>query len=135
MHCDALKNPFAVATPQILWHALFSLAGVMASCWPCLELAPYDDEITNALIVCFLNVHDDPESEGQLKVHDDPEEILNDPGSEGKLKRVYPVLLQVGELLGYMGPKDDGNGGRHKDKLASLIAKEPALKILFGTDL
>lgn len=113
MHCEVLTDPFAVAAPQLLETVLLSLRIVMLNCWPRLHQPPYQDKILQALVMCFLSVHDDPDSEGTLK-----------------LAKKYLLVLEP--LFWALGPTDTVERRHFTDKLAQLIAKEPALETFFG---
>lgn len=110
MHCEVLTDPFAVAAPELLEVVAYSLCAVVSTCWPRLNQPPYQDELIKALVTCFLNVRDDPES-------------------DGKLKQTEERLVILTQMLSALGKHP--NGSRLKDKVAPLIAKEPVLQTLF----
>ncbi|KAK0714934.1 hypothetical protein B0H67DRAFT_229057 [Lasiosphaeris hirsuta] len=54
-----LTDPFAPAAPAILRSAIKALQAVLAACWPRIPGSPWQDEIINALTLCWCNIHDD----------------------------------------------------------------------------
>ncbi|KAK3353539.1 hypothetical protein B0T25DRAFT_214675 [Lasiosphaeria hispida] len=54
-----LTDPFALAAPATLLSAIKALQAVLAACWPRIHESPWQDEIINALTLCWCNTHDD----------------------------------------------------------------------------
>lgn len=108
MHCEVLTDPFASAAPELQQLATKSLGVVMANCWPRLMQSPYQDELIKAVVVCFLNTHDELKSNEELKV------------TEDSLIRIATILCITA-----------GDKNSLRSKVEPLIDKEPVLAELF----
>lgn len=49
-----LSDPFAPAAPTTLLAAINTLQAVLQTCWPRIPNSPWQDEIVNALSLCWL---------------------------------------------------------------------------------
>lgn len=49
-----LSDPFAPAAPTTLLAAIKALQAVLQTCWPRIPNSPWQDEIVNALSLCWL---------------------------------------------------------------------------------
>lgn len=110
MHCEVLTEPFATASPKLLELVCTSLVAILSTCWPRLDQPTYQDELVKALVLCFLNVHDNL-------------------ATNGDLKRIRSKLLILGRMLYTIGK--NSHGTRLADQVAPLIAKESLLRELF----
>ncbi|KAF3767499.1 hypothetical protein M406DRAFT_252813, partial [Cryphonectria parasitica EP155] len=113
MHSEVMTNPFAPLAPDMLLSALHSLESLISICWPRLSTPAYQDELVKALVVCFLNVHD---------------EKSND--SDKDLVLIQTTLIRTAAMLSN-AIKSGQEGDGLKGKVAPLIAQEPLLADLF----
>ncbi|KAL2267728.1 hypothetical protein VTJ83DRAFT_5005 [Remersonia thermophila] len=56
MLASIMTDPFAPAAPATLQAAIQALQAVLASCWPRIPGSAWQDEIINALVLCWLHV-------------------------------------------------------------------------------
>lgn len=111
-----LTDPFASLHLPTLLSAIKALQAVLATCWPRLPNSPWQDEIINSLVLCWLNLDTSDSSVGnfsaikQQLVHtaDALAAVLATEVEEGK-----PTI----NLSGVVAP---------------LVAKEPSLSQLFS---
>lgn len=108
MHCEVLSDPFSTAAPELQRLATKSLGIVIANCWPRLTQPPYQDEIIKALVICFLNTHDDL-------------------ASNSKLNHTQDWLTRLATMLIVTAGDEEGL----RDKVMPLVEKEPVLADLF----
>lgn len=108
MHCEVLTDPFASAAPELQQLAIKSLGVVIANCWPRLKQPPYQDEIVKALIICYVNAHDDLAFSEQFEHTSDS-------------------LLRIAKMLFIIAGDEDSL----RNKIAPLVEKEPVLADLF----
>ncbi|EAA32531.3 hypothetical protein GE21DRAFT_6288 [Neurospora crassa] len=52
-----LTDPFAFLHPPTLLSAIKALQVVLATCWPRIPNSPWQGEIINSLVLCWLNLH------------------------------------------------------------------------------
>ena len=111
-----LTDPFASLHPPTLLSAITALQAVLASCWPRIPNSPWQGEIINSLVLCWLNL-DASDSSGdnfpvirQALVHaaDALAAVLATEVEEGK------PTINLSEVV------------------APLVAKEPSLSQLFS---
>lgn len=110
MHCEVLTDPFASAAPELQHLAIKSLGVVIANCWPRMAQGPHQEEILKALVVCFLNAHDDLAANKQLEHTKD-------------------LLVRVATMLSIVADDRDSLSTR----VTPLIEKEAVLADLFKT--
>lgn len=109
-HCELLTDPFAeLADPADLWGVIDSLEWIIQTCWPRLSRNDYQDQIINAIVVCFLRTY--------------KKEPVPDYDFKSKLSNVASMVTKV---VSYAG-----DGGKLKGNIASLVAQEPKLAELF----
>jgi hypothetical protein len=60
MLSSILSDPFAPAAPATLLSAIKTLHAVLTNCWPRIPDSPWQDEIIQAAVLCWLNVSDEP---------------------------------------------------------------------------
>ncbi|KAL2023969.1 hypothetical protein VTK56DRAFT_204 [Thermocarpiscus australiensis] len=105
-----MTEPFATAAPDTLLSAVRALQAVLANCWPRIPASPWQDEIINALVLCWLHLAD----------HDRPDPSLNLLEQELLTSaKVLAAVLKTGEI----------NLTEH---VAPLVTKEPASGRLFS---
>ncbi|KAK3306936.1 uncharacterized protein B0T15DRAFT_484174 [Chaetomium strumarium] len=51
-----ITDPFAPVVPETLLAAIKALQAVLANCWPRIPASPWQDEIINALALCWLHL-------------------------------------------------------------------------------
>ncbi|KAK4238163.1 mitochondrial CCA tRNA nucleotidyltransferase [Achaetomium macrosporum] len=56
MLSSIMTDPFAPVAPATLFAAIKALQAVLADCWPRIPASPWQDEIINALVLCWLHL-------------------------------------------------------------------------------
>ncbi|KAK4146701.1 uncharacterized protein C8A04DRAFT_34607 [Dichotomopilus funicola] len=113
-----LTDPFGPSAPETLLAAVKALQAVLTNCWPRILGSPWQDEIINALVLCWLHVL---EQEGE----EDKELRLT--------ARAVAAVLKTARKQVDGG--EDGKGNVETDLgsyVAPLVAKDPRLTGLFG---
>jgi hypothetical protein len=103
-----LSDPFAPAAPATLLAAVKALQAVLQTCWPRIPNSPWQDEIINALTLCWLAACDQTTR---------PSAILSELSATGAM--LSAVLRTKGVNLA--------------DVVAPLVQKEPPLAALFAS--
>ncbi|KAK0743712.1 hypothetical protein B0T18DRAFT_189408 [Schizothecium vesticola] len=103
-----LSNPFGPAAPATLLAAIKALQAVLQTCWPRIPTSPWQDEIINALSLCWLAACDQATRPGT---------ILSELSATGAM--LAAVLRTQGVELA--------------DVVAPLVQKEPLLAALFAS--
>jgi hypothetical protein len=121
MLSSIMTDPFAPLAPATLLSAVKALQAVLANCWPRIPGSPWQDEIINALVLCWLH----------LAEHERP------GTDDGKAyAQIEQALLTASKALAAVlksaGPED---GGAQATDLATHVApiveKDPRLASLF----
>lgn len=111
MFSEILSNPFANHVPRETCRAVVALQTIIKSCWPRLAATPaYQDELIKALVMCYLNMHDD---------------------EQASTADVETQLEQAASMLSCAMKSSGNEGPALKDKVSPLIAREPVLTNLF----
>lgn len=109
MFSEILTEPFITQAPRDLSRKVSSVQVVIQNCWPRIAATQaYQDEIIRFLVTCFLNVRD--EKLGSA--------------AEAPLVKTASMLSTVMKSPGDQAPTLE-------DKVAPLVAREPALSDLF----
>lgn len=108
-----MTDPFAPLAPATLLSAIKALQAVLATCWPRIPASPWQDEIVNALVLCWLHLpsgQDDTAGGSRADVLE--RELLTSA-------RALAAVLKIGgvDLAAHVAP---------------LVAKEPSLERLFS---
>ncbi|KAK0627714.1 hypothetical protein B0T14DRAFT_423769 [Immersiella caudata] len=112
MLSSILSDPFAPAAPATLLSATKALLAVLANCWPRIPDSPWQDEITQAIVLCWLNVR-----EGSTAVTTSSSAAIR-----------HELLTTVKCLSAVLKA-----GGTNLAEVAKpLVDKEPALRELFS---
>ncbi|KAK3991404.1 hypothetical protein QBC44DRAFT_393364 [Cladorrhinum sp. PSN332] len=108
----ALTDPFAPASPELLLSAIKTLQAILTNCWP--RIPAHQDEILNALVLCWLNVSSSSSS-----------------SSSGRhpLPEVEKELITSSRLLSAVL---DSKETSLSQLVSPLIQKEPSLARLFS---
>lgn len=110
MFSEIMTEPFTNRVPHDMSKTVNSLQVIIRNCWPRLASTPaYQDEIIKALVMCYLNMHDDNQGPGTAEV---------------------PLALTA-SMLSRVMTSGGGEGTTLADKVAPLIAREPVLADLF----
>lgn len=104
-----MTDPFAPVSPATLLSATKALQAVLANCWPRIPASPWQDEIINALVLCWLHLaeHDKPDAAHSL---------------------IKQELLTSAKALAAVLKTNNINLASH---VAPLVAKESRLAPLF----
>ncbi|KAK4215666.1 mitochondrial CCA tRNA nucleotidyltransferase [Rhypophila decipiens] len=126
-----MTNPFAPLSPSTLVAAIKALQATLATCWPRLCASPWQDEILNALVICWLNVHDFEHDEPQPKTSNQTADIKQ------QLKVSASALNAVLKTrAGAAATSDQQQDEQAEDPLdeiiSPLVSKEPLLAPLFS---
>lgn len=111
-----MTDPFAPVAPETLLSAIKALQAVLANCWLRIPGSPWQDEIINALVLCWLHVAE----------HDHPATDKTFVQIEQELLTSSKALAAVLKTAGGEGPADLSS------HVAPLLAKEPRLVKLFS---
>ncbi|KAL2189819.1 hypothetical protein L209DRAFT_749721 [Thermothelomyces heterothallicus CBS 203.75] len=114
-----MTDPFAPVAPKVLLSAIKALQAVLANCWPRIPGSPWQDEIINALVLCWLHVteHDrHPSSEIHTQLE---KELLT-------TSKVLAAVLKTAE-----GEGEGGAAIELSSHTAPLVEKDPRLAPLF----
>ena len=103
-----LSDPFGPAAPATLLAAIKAVQAVLQTCWPRIPTSPWQDEIINALSLCWLAACDQTTRPGI---------ILSELSATGAV--LAAVLRTQGVELA--------------DVVAPLVQKEPLLTALFAS--
>jgi len=107
-----ISDPFAPAAPRTLLSAIKALQAVVTNCWPRIPSSPWQDEIIQTVILCWLNVN----------------EHLNDDGTSPETTIRKELITSVKYLAAVLKAEDVD-----LVKLVEpLVAKEPSLNGLFS---
>jgi hypothetical protein len=106
-----MTDPFGPVSPATLLSAIKALQAVLANCWPRIPASPWQDEIINALVLCWLH----------LAEHDDQSDAHN---------LIKQELLISTKALAAVLKAGDIDLDSH---VAPLVAKEPQLARLFSS--
>jgi hypothetical protein len=107
-----MTDPFATAAPATLISSMKALQSVLANCWPRIPKTPWQDEIINDLVLCWLNLIDDKSTHLNSVQADIERELV-------KSADVLAAVLEAGDV-------------ELSTVVAPLIAKEPLLGRLFS---
>ncbi|KAL2157480.1 hypothetical protein VTH06DRAFT_6031 [Thermothelomyces fergusii] len=118
--CSAIMtDPFAPVAPQVLVSAIKALQAVLANCWPRIPGSPWQDEIINALALCWLHV------------------LEHDRYPSGEMRaRLERELLTTSKALAAVLRTAEAEGGTTMElesHTAPLVAKDPRLAPLFSS--
>ncbi|KAK4165148.1 hypothetical protein QBC43DRAFT_288034 [Cladorrhinum sp. PSN259] len=106
-----LTDPFAPASPETLLSAIKTLQAVLTNCWP--RVPAYQDEILNALVLCWLNLP-----------------------SDNPLLEIEKELITSSRLLSAVLNSADSSSSSPSPRLSQLVSpliqKEPSLAMLFS---
>ncbi|KAK4151349.1 mitochondrial CCA tRNA nucleotidyltransferase [Chaetomidium leptoderma] len=116
MLSSIMTDPFAPVAPATLLSAIKALQAVLANCWPRIPASPWQDEIVNALVLCWLHVAEHDHAAGDKTYALIEQELLTS-------SKALAAVLKTAE-----GGVATTNLSSH---VAPLIAKEPRLAKLF----
>jgi hypothetical protein len=109
---STLSDPFAPAAPKTLLSAIKATQAVLANCWPRIPESPWQDEIIQAVVLCWLNMSEQSSSAGGSPVTTIRQELIT------TIKYLAAVLKDENiDLIKLVEP---------------LVAKEPSLSGLFS---
>jgi hypothetical protein len=117
-----MTDPFAPAAPSTLLAAIRALQAVLANCWPRIPGSPWQDEIINALVLCWLHVaeHEQPAT-GRAAIAD--------------YAQIKPELLTSSKALAAVLKTAEGGAATDlATHVAPLLEKEPRLAKLFPSN-
>jgi hypothetical protein len=117
-----MTDPFAPAAPSTLLAAIKALQAVLANCWPRIPGSPWQDEIINALVLCWLHVaeHEQPAT-GRTEIAD--------------YAQIEPELLTSSKALAAVLKTAEGGAATDlATHVAPLLEKEPRLAKLFPSN-
>jgi hypothetical protein len=112
-----MTDPFAPVAPATLLSAIKALQAVLANCWPRIPGSPWQDEIINALVLCWLH----------LAEHDHP-------ATDKAYTQLEQELLTASKALAAVLKTAEGEAGETTDlssHVAPLVAKDARLAALF----
>ena len=112
MLSSIMIDPFAPTAPPTLLSAIKALQAALTNCWPRIPQSPWQDEIINALSLCWLNLLD----------HDNPDLA---PAQAAQVKQ---ELVSVAKTLAAVLQTQEVNLA---ETITPLVAKEPSLEKLF----
>ncbi|KAH6635214.1 hypothetical protein B0J18DRAFT_472244 [Chaetomium sp. MPI-SDFR-AT-0129] len=136
-----LTDPFGPSAPETLLAAVKALQAVLTNCWPRIPGSPWQDEIINALVLCWLHVL---EQEGEEdKVSSEQERPRGEESKNRRFGLVKKELRLTARALAavlktarkQVDGGEDGKGNVETDLgsyVAPLVAKDPRLTGLFG---
>ena len=108
-----MADPFAPVAPTTLLSAVKALQAVLANCWPRIHGSPWQDEIINALVLCWLHLA----------------EYTNRPDADKTHGVIKQELLISAKALAAVLKTGNIDLASH---VAPLVEKEPALAELFA---
>ena len=111
-----LTDPFASLHQPTLLSAIKALQAVLATCWPRIPYSPWQDEIINSLVLCWLNL-----------------DASNSSGDS--FPAIKQALVQTADALTAVlaTEVEEGKAAINLSELvAPLVAKEPSLSQLFS---
>lgn len=114
-----MTDPFAPVAPWALLSAIKALQAVLANCWLRIPNSPWQDEIINALVLCWLHVME----------HD------RYPSAEIRAQ-LEQELLTTSKVLAAVLKTAEGEGGAAielSSHAAPLVEKDPRLALLFSS--
>jgi hypothetical protein len=119
-----MTDPFAPAAPATLLAAIRALQATLANCWPRIPGSPWQDEIINALVLCWLHVAE----------HEQP--ATGHASIAGELyARIEPELLTSSKALAAVLKTAEGGAATDlATHVAPLLEKEPRLAKLFASN-
>lgn len=114
-----MTDPFAPLAPDTLLSAIKALQAVLANCWPRIPGSPWQDEIINALVFCWLNLaeHDHPAASDQAYSRLGQELLTS--------SKALTAVLKSAES------EDSGAATDLATHVAPLVAKDARLAALF----
>ncbi|KAK3398466.1 hypothetical protein B0T20DRAFT_498348, partial [Sordaria brevicollis] len=111
-----LTDPFASLHPPTLLSAIKALQAALATCWPRIPNSPWQDEIINALVLCWLNL--DASS-----------------SSKDNIPTIRQALVVTADALSAVLAAEVEEGKppiNLSEVVAPIVAKEPSLSQLFS---
>ncbi len=108
-----MTDPFATVAPATLLASIKAVQAVLANCWPRFPQSPWQDEIINALVLCWLNL-----------VNEDSPNLAPVRAS------LMQELVRSAEMLSAV--LKTGNVSLSAE-VAPLVEKEPSLAGLFSS--
>ncbi|KAK4126047.1 hypothetical protein N657DRAFT_679059 [Parathielavia appendiculata] len=117
MLSSIMTDPFAPVAPKMLLSAIKAMQAVLANCWPRIPVSLWQDEIINALVLCWLNVAEHDHADTDKHHARIEQELLT---SSKALAAVLKTASREGEQA--------TNLSSH---VAPLVTKEPRLGKLF----
>ncbi|KAL2140987.1 hypothetical protein VTI28DRAFT_2992 [Corynascus sepedonium] len=112
-----MTDPFAPVAPATLLAAIQALQRVLANCWPRIPGSPWQDEIINALVLCWLHLDEHEQSPtGEVYIQLKQELLTTSKVLAALLKTSKSENEAATELSSHVAP---------------LVAKEPRLAALF----
>ncbi|KAK4103520.1 hypothetical protein N658DRAFT_494005 [Parathielavia hyrcaniae] len=117
MLSSIMTDPFAPLAPGTLLSAIKALQAVLANCWPRIPGSPSQDEIINALVLCWLHAAEHDHADGDEHHAQIEQELLTSfKALAAVLKTASGENEQATDLASHVAP---------------LVAKEPRLAKLF----
>lgn len=107
-----MTDPFAAAAPTTLLSAVKALQAVLANCWPRIPASVWQDEILNALVLCWLHL---PEHDG---------------GSKETREEIQKELLTSAQALAAVAKTA---GINLAEQVSPLLTKTASLERLFSS--
>lgn len=122
-----MTDPFAPVAPATLLAAIKALQAVLANCWPRIPGSPWQDEIINALVLCWLHVAE----------HDRP--ATGNAAMAAKAEKLYAqieqeLLTSSKALAAVLKTAEGGAATDLASHVAPLLEKEPRLAKLFASN-
>jgi len=121
MLSSIMTDPFAPVAPATLLAAIKALQAVLANCWPRIPGSPWQDEIINALVLCWLHVAE----------HEHP-------ATDKAYTQIEQELLTSSKALAAVLKSATGDDKAQATSLsthvAPLVAKDPRLAALFPSN-
>lgn len=115
MFSTIMTDPFAPVAPEMLLSAIKALQAVLGNCWPRIPASPWQDEIINALVLCWLHLASQDNG------------IPDTGGSRSLLEQ--ELLISSKALAAVLKT----GGIDLAEHVAPLVTKEPALARLFSS--
>ncbi|KAK3390976.1 hypothetical protein B0H63DRAFT_539533 [Podospora didyma] len=145
MISSIMIDPFAPACPATLVSAIQALQAILANCWPRIASSgggPWQDEIINALVLCWLNWHEEKEeeppknsrgssSDAAAAAMVEQELVKSARALAGILKREAAATTARGDDDSGDESSDESGDGDLNKRVAPLVEKEPSLRRLF----
>lgn len=116
MLSSIMTDPFAPVAPATILSAVKALQAVLANCWPRIPASPWQDEIINALALCWLHLA----------------EHTNRAGAEATYDRIERELVTASKALAVVLKAAEQEPIDLASHVAPLVAKEPRLSRLFS---